>query len=94
MNEVKECHWYHVSEDLPREKEVVLAYSEVHGTYFLVCFIAARGWINPRRESMYLITRWCNVKLFLPWEILNTIDKDAAANYGVDLDLFNQGTMT
>lgn len=74
--------WHHVSEDLPPENKIVLAYSEIDGIYTLAQWSSARGWLDQDSDDLKIITHWNEICLPLNFEITEKNEEELAKKYG------------
>lgn len=74
--------WMNVSEHLPDEGKLVLAYSAVHAEYYVAKWSAARGWLDQNDRSMTLVTAWNDVDLPLNFPVTDELDLELAKTYG------------
>ena len=74
--------YFSVHEDLPPFYVWYIGYSEVLGSYHICNLTPARGWIDVSGNSLGNVTHWCDKRLYLPFEIRNTIDVELARKYG------------
>jgi hypothetical protein len=75
----------HVSEDLPPEGKLVIGYSEVHHTYYICKWTAARGWLSQKDATVQIVTHWDNTQVDFSLQISDDPNKELAKKYGFDV---------
>jgi len=79
--------WIDVSEHVPQEKVYVLAFNEIIGSYHLVKWSAARGWLDQDDNNVPLITHWYDTFLPLTMKKVGKIEK-ALEKYNIRRRIF------
>lgn len=73
--------WIEVEEHLPSDEELYLTYASVFGNYQLAKWTPSRGWLDEHDSDIRVITHWMDMKLNLPYPILDSADEELAKKY-------------
>jgi hypothetical protein len=75
--------WFSVTDDLPPQDTLCLAYSEPWGAYALAKWNPAVGWTSAEDRRVNVVTHWCDLAIPLPYEIRNKLDPELAKKHKI-----------